>query len=71
MRMPRNDSDFAGYVECSECGHPLERHTMAGCDWRADEDGNGCGCTVAWSVRRIGEERRAAGMSGSFKRWNF
>ena len=45
------------YVECAECGHPVELHGMWGCE-QLDE----CGCDVGWKVRQIRELRRAHGL---------
>jgi hypothetical protein len=64
-RTPQDEGN--DYVECAECGHPLERHTMKGCDSQAE----GCPCREAWSYRRISEERRTAGLPVSFERWKF
>lgn len=55
------------YVECDECGHPLERHTTAGCDAVGGE----CPCRARWTVREIGEARRAAGLTVKFKPHNY
>lgn len=64
-KCPTRLDEGEGYVECAECGHPLERHTMAGCDLE------GCSCAAKWSYRRISEQRRAAGLPVSFERWKF
>jgi hypothetical protein len=61
------DTDGNDYITCEECGHPLERHSMKGCDMQSE----GCTCTEAWSYKRIGQERRAAGLPVSFERWKF
>lgn len=55
------------YVECSGCGHPLERHTMKGCDQQV----NGCTCTESWTVKEIREQRRQAGLPVTYKSWEF
>lgn len=55
------------YIECTECGHPLERHTTHGCDWQAD----GCGCTAQWTRHEVTQQRRAAGLVGVFKSHEF
>jgi len=57
--------DRAAYVECSECGHPLERHGLGGCD------GEECPCRVRWTVREIQEARRAEGLPIKYKAWNY
>ena len=49
------------YVECAECGHPLERHTPQGCDSIA-----GCDCPTRWTVREVERARRHAGLPGRF-----
>ena len=67
VRQPDTDAAHTAYVECSECGHPLERHHMTGCDWQSE----GCTCTAAWSYKRISEQRRSAGLPVSFERWKF
>ena len=59
--------DRAAYVECSECGHPLERHSIKGCDWQTD----GCTCRARWTVREIQAQRREAGLPVKFKSWNY
>lgn len=53
------------YIECAECGHPLERHSTAGCDFQ-DE---GCTCRDRWTVREVERLRREAGLTVKFKRW--
>ncbi len=67
IRTPDTDADHTAYVECSECGHPLERHTIYGCEALVEP----CGCTASWSIKRISEQRRAAGLPVSFERWKF
>jgi hypothetical protein len=51
------------YVECNECGHPLERHTTKGCDH--------CECGTSWTVKEIQQARKDAGLPVKFKAYNF
>jgi hypothetical protein len=55
------------HIECSECGHPLERHSTRGCDWQTD----GCDCRASWTVHQVQEMRRDAGLTVKFKSWNY
>jgi RNA polymerase-binding transcription factor DksA len=51
----------AGYVECSECGHPIERHDLDGCqaaEW--------CACKVRWTKMAIVKARRRIGLPGRY-----
>lgn len=50
-----------GYVECSECGHRIEGHTIGGCEEVAE-----CGCRVRWTRAEIRAVRRREGLPG---RW--
>lgn len=59
------DADSASYVECAECGHPLEQHGLKGCNWQSD----GCGCATRWTVKEIMAQRRAVGLPGTFHSW--
>lgn len=47
------------YIECSECGHPIERH-IEGCDME------GCSCTERWDVPGVSYVRRKAGLAGTW-----
>lgn len=51
-----------GYVECSECGHPVELHDRGGC--RAIS--MMCSCAVGWTRKEIERLRRENGLPG---RW--
>jgi hypothetical protein len=42
-----------GYVECGECGHPIEQHDTDGCD---------IGCTERWSRAEIRRVRLREGL---------
>lgn len=55
------------YVECAECGHPLERHDLRGCDQQVE----GCTCTRRWTVRQIQAIRREEGLPGHFNPWEY
>jgi hypothetical protein len=45
-----------GYVECGECGHPIEQHDTDGCDITE------CGCTEKWSRAEIRRVRLREGL---------
>lgn len=54
-----------GYVECTECGHPLEQHGTAGClalGWQPT-----CRCPTRWTKAAIAEARQREGLPG---RWS-
>lgn len=51
---------MTGHVECSECGHPLERH-VAGCDLE------GCACAEVWSLTEIRAIRRRNGLPATWR----
>lgn len=58
-----NDTALSdGYVECSECGHLLERHTRKGCG-AVDE----CTCQSSWTVAQVSEARKRAGLPAKFR----
>lgn len=59
--------EMNSYIECTECGHPLERHGLQGCDWQAD----GCSCTARWTKHEIRAQRKAAGLPQNFKAHDF
>lgn len=64
------DTDGANYVECTECGHPLERHGLAGCEAMDGIDRNdpdGCSCTTRWTVKAIMAIRRDHGLPGNWR----
>lgn len=51
-----------GYVECSECGAPIEQHDVSGFD-----DGSGKTCTTGWSTCEIENYRQACGLPRKWK----
>lgn len=53
------------YVECAECGHPLERHTPSGCDIE------GCICREGWTQQAIQTQRKAIGLPASFRSYDY
>ncbi len=55
------DDLAAGYVECSECGYPIERHDLSG--YRVDD---GVQCHVAWTKEEIRRVRKENGLPASF-----
>lgn len=54
--MPARDD---GYVECTECGHPIEQHGTEGCTV--------CFCGVVWTVAEIKRTRRREGLPGEWR----
>jgi hypothetical protein len=48
-----------GYVECSECGHPVEQHDVDGCD--VCQTG-GTNCPTKWTKAQIRDLRRREGL---------
>lgn len=46
-----------GYVECDECGHPIETHDTAGC-----HEVDGCPCPVTLTAREIADIRVREGL---------
>jgi len=61
----RNQPQEDGYVECDDCGHPIEEHDRNGCTYTFDE--HHCGCEQKWTQREIRECRRRHGLPA---RWN-
>lgn len=53
----------AGYVECAECGHPIEQHDTDGC-----QAVDGCRCPVRLTKTEIVSIRRRYGLPGRFNR---
>lgn len=63
-RPPVRDDLAGGYVECTECGHPIENHgARTGCD----DIGGECPCNVDWTRDDIRRVRREEGLPA---RWN-
>lgn len=62
MRTPWGDGN--DYVECVECGHPLESHRRTGCEAPGDAR---CGCPTRWTVREVEAARAREGLP---RRWN-
>jgi hypothetical protein len=62
-RQPQDESN--NYVECTECGHPIEEHGLGGCEVNRDER---CPCLVKWTKAAIRECRVAVGLPASY-RW--
>jgi hypothetical protein len=53
-----------GYIECDECGHPVEAH-VGGCN-----EVDGCLCSQRWTVRAIQAIRMREGLpAGSPATW--
>jgi len=46
-----------GYVECDECGHPIEAHDMTGC-----HEVDGCPCPVTFATREVEDIRVREGL---------
>ncbi len=59
--MRQTQAQLDGYVECAECGAPVEDH---------DRDGYpDLGCTVSWTKRAIGDLRQAEGLPRTYHRY--
>lgn len=58
MEQARED----GYVECTECGHPIEQHDMASC-----YSVPGCQCPYTWTQHAIRQYRIELGLPA---RWD-
>ena len=54
-----------GYVECGECGHPIEEHGLKGCETCAGFDEPG-GCAERWTKADIRRRRRELGLPGAY-----
>jgi hypothetical protein len=60
IRTPQPLED--GYVECGECGHPIEAHDRQGCCACGGE----CPCLEAWTEAEIRRVRRREGLPGIY-----
>lgn len=60
--------DGDDYVECDECGHPIERHDTTGCHTLPDE---ACTCPVRFTRDDIRRLRREAGLPTTFNPRDF
>lgn len=54
-----------GYVECDECGHPLEDHGAAGC--QALPKVEPCSCPVRITAREIEDIRAREGLPRKYE----
>lgn len=66
----RGDRDdlAIGYVECTECGHPIENHTAGnGCA----ELGGECPCTENWTRAEVAQVRKREGLPARRKQSSF
>lgn len=54
------DEASGGYVECDECGHPIEDHLPRGCSVAID--GQACACTQRWTKAEIRKARVSNGL---------
>jgi hypothetical protein len=61
-RRERDEAQAAGYVECSECGHPIEKHDTHGCPWSFDD--YRCPCTEKLTIIEINVIRKDYGLPG-------
>jgi len=61
MQTTRDDLAI-GYVECAECGHPIETHPK-GCASQVD----GCPCTETFTQADVRRLRRSAGLPVRWK----
>lgn len=50
----------SGEVECTECGHVIERHVGDGCPL--------CDCRVRWTAAEVADYRRRLGLPGTRRR---
>ena len=64
MSSEREQAQADGYVECSECGHPIERHTGDGCAVCVDA---GQPCPAVWSTGDVQTYRRSLGLPGKWE----
>jgi len=62
-RTPHTDADATDYVECSECGCPVEVHRMVGCT------NVGCSCGITWTKTEIRNYRRTQGLPRTSFKW--
>lgn len=58
------DDISGGYVECTECGHPIELHDTTGCQ-TGTGDGT-CTCRVSWTKKAIRAYRQSQGLRASY-----
>lgn len=56
-----NAAQEDGYVECTECGHPIEQHSTQAC--------LGCTCSVRWTKQEIIKVRKANGLPAKWSRY--
>lgn len=56
--------DGGAYIDCTECGHPVESHSPDGC--RAGYGGP-CGCSARWTIKAIKALRRRHGLPGEWR----
>lgn len=54
----RGDDAAIGYVECAECGQPIELHTLQGLG----------ACTERWTRAEITEVRKRRGLPSRFNK---
>lgn len=57
-RQSYSDADFTDYVQCEECGCPIEGHDRNGCHNLGGE----CACRVQWTTAEIRKARKEAGL---------
>ncbi len=58
-----------GYVECSECGHPVEQHDIEGCDvcrTAVEYLGGTSLCPTRWTKTQIMDLRRREGLPANY-----
>ena len=70
--MTTDDVTSAGSVECSECGHAIERHDTKGCalGWGRSTPIDGlCACRVRWTKKDIIKTRRLNGLPAVYNPW--
>jgi hypothetical protein len=60
-RKAQRQAEEDGFVECSECGHPIEQHDPKGCRLAGDE----CTCTEKWTQLQIRAARESYGLPAS------
>jgi hypothetical protein len=58
-----------GYVECAECGHPVEQHDTGGCD--PCRQGGVSLCLVKWTKTEIRNLRRREGLPAAYSPGHF
>lgn len=63
-----DDYDGGDYIDCTECGHPIEDHRPDGCHTLDDrDDADPCTCTARWTIKAIQAFRRSYSLPGEWR----